>query len=61
MTLVGDDVLATMPIWSPDGRAIAYAHQTALGRSRIRIVDLTDGRVSSLPAGAGLDVPTSWH
>jgi Tol biopolymer transport system component len=50
-----------MPIWSPDGRAIAYAHQTALGRSRIRIVDLTDGRVSSLPAGAGLDVPTSWH
>jgi TolB protein len=61
MTLVGDDVMATMPIWSPDGQAIAYAHQTALGRSRIRIVDLTDGRVSSLPAGAGLDVPTSWH
>jgi Tol biopolymer transport system component len=59
-TLVGDDVLSTMPIWSPGGRAIAFAHQTSQGSS-IQIVDVTDGRISSVTAGAARDVPTSWR
>jgi TolB protein len=59
-TLVGEDVLPTMPVWSPDGQSIAFAHHTSRGSS-VQIVDLRDGRTSSVTDGATRDVPTSWH
>jgi Tol biopolymer transport system component len=59
-TLVADDVLPAMPIWSPGGQAIAFAHQTSEGSS-VQIVEVTGGRISSVTAGAARDVPTSWH
>ena len=59
-TLVADDVLPMMPIWSPGGQTIAFAHQTSEGSS-VQIVEVTGRRISSLTAGAARDVPTSWH
>jgi TolB protein len=59
-TLVGDDVLPTMPIWSPGAQAIAFAHQTSQGSS-VQIVEVMGGRISSVTAGGDRDVPTSWR
>ncbi len=58
--LPADRQAETDPSWSPDGHKIAYSTSPNVGasaKSDLRILDLTSGKVETIPASDGLVVP----
>jgi TolB protein len=58
--MVGDGVVHSTPVWSPDARTVAFSHRTGSGAA-VRTVDLAGGGTSSLTPGDAWDIPTSWR
>jgi len=59
--LVDDDVNRSAPVWSPDGRALAFSHRASDGSADIRVIALSGGEAIVLLAGPGWKTPTDWR
>jgi len=55
----GDELLVN-PVWSPDGRWIAFAKMTMNSAARLEVLDWEHGRTSTLLTDPGLDNGLLW-
>lgn len=48
------------PVWSPDGKQVAYVRRARGGRARIRIINPEAGTLVEVPSPAGNDDEPGW-
>lgn len=53
--------MVSTPIWSPDGRRLAFVQGDRRGNSDIMILDLETGRARRLTDGNGINTEPSWN
>ncbi|WP_306591750.1 hypothetical protein [Geothrix sp. 21YS21S-4] len=54
------DMVST-PVWSPDGKRLAFVQLDRRGNSDIMILDLEKGRARRLTDGTGINTEPSWN
>ncbi|HCZ33208.1 MAG TPA: hypothetical protein DHV93_06980 [Holophagaceae bacterium] len=59
--LSGAGGMVSTPIWSPDGRRLAFVQGDRRGNSDIMILDLEAGRARRLTDGNGINTEPSWN
>jgi len=58
--LFGQQVEGGPPVWSPDGKRLAFSHLNARNRYNISVVDVTSGKLSALTRLRGDEGVTDW-
>jgi TolB protein len=59
--LSGSGGMVSTPIWSPDGRRLAFVQGDRRGNSDIMILDLETGRARRLTDGSGINTEPTWN
>ena len=53
--------MVSTPVWSPDGRRLAFVQLDRRGNSDIMILDMETGRARRLTDGNGINTEPSWN
>jgi TolB protein len=59
--LTGAGGMVSSPVWSPDGKRLAFVQGDRRGNSDIMILDLASGRARRLTDGNGINTEPSWN
>jgi TolB protein len=57
----GSGVQVSSPVWSPDGKRLAFVQMDRRGNSDIMTLDLATGRARRLTDGNGINTEPSWN
>lgn len=53
--------MVSSPVWSPDGRRLAFVQGDRRGNSDILVLDLASGRIRRLTDGNGINTEPTWN
>ncbi|MDP1831375.1 MAG: hypothetical protein Q8K67_04905 [Geothrix sp.] len=59
--LTGAGGMVSTPVWSPDGKRLAFVQGDRRGNSDIMVLDLLTGRARRLTDGNGISTEPSWN
>lgn len=54
-------VMLSSPVWSPDGRRLAFVQGDRRGNTDIMVLDLASGRARRLTDGSGINTEPCWN
>ncbi|HJW72193.1 MAG TPA: hypothetical protein VJ486_05000 [Geothrix sp.] len=57
----GGGGMVSSPVWSPDGKRLAFVEGDRRGNTDILVLDLASGRVRRLTDGNGINTEPSWN